>query len=231
MKKIISLLLLMMITMLCKAQSIEVKYSVYSKQRKEQIDKIMRNPNNQEHNGLFAGLNIEKEDSFCLVVKNRQSSYVRLEPDEDLREGGGVKIILVNASYSEEDHAVYKDLSNRTIVEVRDLLAEAYIIEKTAPQYSWKLSSDSKDIMGLKCYRAVLNDTVTAWFCPEIPISEGPDLYWGLPGLILDLEDNRNIYRCISIDTNSRSELAGKKHGKKVSAERFEEIKKLALER
>jgi GLPGLI family protein len=85
--------------------------------------------------------------------------------------------------------------------------------------------------MGLKCYRATLNDSVTAWFSPEIPVSEGPDVYAGLPGLILDLEDGQNVYRCIAIDTNSRSEVAAKKRGKKVSTERFEELRKQMLDR
>lgn len=85
--------------------------------------------------------------------------------------------------------------------------------------------------MGLKCYRATLNDTITAWFCPEIPVSDGPDVYAGLPSLILDLEDEHYVYRCIAIDTNSRSEVAAKKRGKKVSPERFEELRKQMLDR
>ena len=49
--------------MLCLAQSIEVKYSVYSKQRKAQIEKIMSNAANQGNKGLLAGMEAEKEDS------------------------------------------------------------------------------------------------------------------------------------------------------------------------
>ena len=85
--------------------------------------------------------------------------------------------------------------------------------------------------MGLKCYRATLHDVVTAWFCPEIPVSEGPDVYAGLPGLILDLEDEKYVYRCMAIDTNSGSEIAKVKRGKKVSAKRFEELRKQMLDR
>ena len=230
-KKLIITALLALVAMAGQAQSIEVKYSVYSKQRKAQIEKIMSNSENQGHKGLLAGMEVEKEDSFCLVIKDRQSSYVRIEPEEDLNDGGGVKIVLVSGDYSEEDHAVYKNLTTRTMVEAKDLLADTYIIETRIPQYEWKVCSDSKEVMGLKCYRATLNDTITAWFCPEIPVSDGPDVYAGLPGLVIDLEDERNIYHCIAINTNSRSEVAEKKRGKKVTAKRFEELRNKIIER
>ena len=183
--------------MLCLAQSIEVKYSVYSKQRKKQIEKILSNSENQGHKDLFAGMTAEKEDSFCLVIKDRQSSYVRMEPEEELSDDNGPKIVLVSGDYSEEDRAVYKDMTSKTMAEAKDLLA----------------------------------DVVMAWFCPEIPVSEGPDVYAGLPGLILDLEDEKYVYRCMAIDTNSGSEIAKVKRGKKVSAKRFEELRKQMLDR
>ena len=224
------LLVFIMIPMLCLAQSIKVKYSVYSKQRKEQINKIMSNAANQEHKGLFASIEAEKEDSFCLVIKDRLSSYVRIESEDDLSDDSGPQIILVGGDYSEEERAVYKNMVSRTMTEAKDLLAETYIVETAIPTYDWKVSSDSKEIMGLKCYQATLNDTITAWFCPEIPVSDGPDVYAGLPGLILDLEDEHNIYRCIAIDTKSRSEVAAKRRGKKVSPERFEELRKEMLD-
>lgn len=230
MKKTV-LFLLLMFPMLCSAQSIEVKYSVYSKQRKEMISKLLGNQANQEHRGLLSSLQMEKEDSFCLVVKDRLSSYERIEPEEDLSGGGGAKIILVGSAYSEEDHAVYKDQAAQTMVEVKNLLNKAYVVETALPRYAWKVSSDTKEIMGLKCYRAVQGDSVVAWFCPEIPVGEGPDVYCGLPGLILDLEDARNVYRCMAIDTRSRREVAERKRGKKVSAEQFEALRQQALNR
>ena len=94
MKKIL-LPLLLFLPMLCLAQSIEVKYSVYSKQRKAQIEKIMSNAANQGNKGLLAGMEAEKEDSFCLVIKDRLSSYVRIEPEENVSDDSGPQIILV----------------------------------------------------------------------------------------------------------------------------------------
>jgi GLPGLI family protein len=33
--------------------------------------------------------------------------------------------------------------------------------------------------------------TITAWYTPEIPVSQGPEGYWGLPGLILEVNDGK----------------------------------------
>ena len=34
-------------------------------------------------------------------------------------------------------------------------------------------------------------NTITAWYCPEIPVNQGPENYWGLPGLILEVNDGK----------------------------------------
>ena len=33
--------------------------------------------------------------------------------------------------------------------------------------------------------------TVTAWYTPQIPINQGPGEYWGLPGLILEINADK----------------------------------------
>ena len=65
----------MVLPMLAFAQSIEVKYSVYSKKRAEAINKIKGAKENQGYQGLLSGLSTEKKDSFCLVVSGRMSSF------------------------------------------------------------------------------------------------------------------------------------------------------------
>ena len=90
----------MVLPMLAFAQSIEVKYSVYSKKRAEAINKIKGAKENQGYQGLLSGLSAEKKDSFCLVVSGRMSSFEQIEPEEELTGDHGPKIILVNPSYS-----------------------------------------------------------------------------------------------------------------------------------
>ena len=52
----------------------------------------------------------------------------------------------------------------------------------------WNILSDTATISGLKCQKAQIRKhdfLVTAWFCRDIPIKEGPFFYAGLPGLII----------------------------------------------
>nr|WP_297916582.1 GLPGLI family protein [uncultured Allomuricauda sp.] len=70
------------------------------------------------------------------------------------------------------------------------------------------------------------NLEVTAWYTPEIPISQGPGPYWGLPGLILEVNDGRTAILCSKLVLNSKEELNIKapNKGKEVSQEEYNAI-------
>ena len=230
MRKLFSLLLIAL-PMLAFAQSIEVKYSVYSKKRVEAINKIKGAKENQGYQGLLSGMTAEKKDSFCLVVQGRMSSFEQIEPEEELSDDHGPKIFLVSSDYSEESVSVYKNLADMSVTELKDLLARTYSITHPLPRYQWNVSTESKEIMGLQAYKATIGDSITAWFCPTIPVQDGPGLYCGLPGLILDLEDGQTIYSCTAINTNSTREVEKPKRAKVVTAEEFEELRKREFSR
>lgn len=67
--------------------------------------------------------------------------------------------------------------------------------------------------------------TITAWYTPEIPVNQGPDEYWGLPGLILEVNDGRTTILCSKIVLNPKEQVAIKEptKGKKVSEKEFNE--------
>mgnify|MGYP001826805720 CR=1 FL=1 len=45
---------------------------------------------------------------------------------------------------------------------------------------------------------------VTAWYTPQIPVSQGPSEYWGLPGLILELNAGNTTMLCSKIILNPK---------------------------
>ena len=68
--------------------------------------------------------------------------------------------------------------------------------------------------------------TITAWYTPEIPVSQGPGNYWGLPGLILEVADDKTVLLCSKVVLNpkDKGEINPPKKGEKVTQEEFAEI-------
>lgn len=75
------------------------------------------------------------------------------------------------------------------------------------------------------------NVTVTAWYTPEIPVSQGPENYWALPGLILEANDGKTTILCSKIVLNPKEKVAIKAptSGKVISQKEYDEtvVKKM----
>jgi GLPGLI family protein len=73
---------------------------------------------------------------------------------------------------------------------------------------------------------------ITAWYTPEIPVSFGPNNYWGLPGLILEINEENTVILCSKVLLNSKdkTEIKKPKNGDKVSKEKFDEIQRKKMD-
>lgn len=69
---------------------------------------------------------------------------------------------------------------------------------------------------------------VTAWFTPQIPVSNGPGEYAGLPGLILELNVYRTTLLCSKIVMNPKDseKIEPPTKGKKLTREEYVKIVK-----
>lgn len=67
--------------------------------------------------------------------------------------------------------------------------------------------------------------TITAWYTPEIPVSQGPEGYWGLPGLILEINDGKTTILCSKIVLNPKDkvEIKAPTNGKEISQKEYDE--------
>ena len=67
---------------------------------------------------------------------------------------------------------------------------------------------------------------VTAWYTPDIPINQGPENYWGLPGLILEVSDGKTVILCskIVINPKEKKEIKAPKKGKLVTQSEYDKI-------
>jgi GLPGLI family protein len=76
-------------------------------------------------------------------------------------------------------------------------LSPLYYSLKTNDIQHWKISDETKNIGNFKAQKATANfggRHWEAWFSTELPFSEGPYKFRGLPGLILELKDSNENY-------------------------------------
>ena len=73
--------------------------------------------------------------------------------------------------------------------------------------------------------------TITAWYTMDIPVNQGPEGYWGLPGLILEVNDGKTTILCskIVLNTKDKAEIKAPNNGKVISQKDYDEtiIKKM----
>jgi GLPGLI family protein len=73
---------------------------------------------------------------------------------------------------------------------------------------------------------------VTAWYTPQIPVNQGPDEYWGLPGLILEVNADRTTILCskIVINPQNKETIQALTKGKSVTKQEYDDIVKQKIE-
>ncbi len=96
------------------------------------------------------------------------------------------------------DYKIFK-FPNRTLVaDSYNLFALDYQYYKTTDDFDWEIFPDTllvaeKYIVQKACLMYG-GRRWTAWFCPSIPLSDGPYIFSGLPGLIFNLHDESNSW-------------------------------------
>ena len=85
----------------------------------------------------------------------------------------------------------YMDLSKQQSIRKTNFYGEEYLVEDSINKVKWKIENETRKIAGWECRKAVgrIYDSVyvVAFYCPEIMPQGGPELFTGLPGMILGL--------------------------------------------
>lgn len=96
--------------------------------------------------------------------------------------------------------------------------------------FSWnklrRIEEQEKDtITGELIEPEVEMSEVVAWYSPQIPLSQGPLEYWGLPGLILEISVGNTTMLCSKIIMNpeDKSKIEAPDKGKEVSKKEYQE--------
>lgn len=67
---------------------------------------------------------------------------------------------------------------------------------------------------------------ITAWYTPEIPLNQGPEGYWGLPGMILEVAAGKTVILCTKVAMNikDRKEIKPATKGEVMTQAKYDEV-------
>ncbi len=161
-----------------------------------------------------------------------QASVYQMEerPDEDNIEGmhGGGEFHM---HMSPPKRTVYKNLAEDKMVDEREFMTKLFLIKGQAAPFTWKIADGQKQILNFTCMQATYQDSINnyvVWFTPQIPISNGPSDYGGLPGMILQVDVNNGerviTATAVSDEAVDPDLLQEPKKGKEVTQEEFRQI-------
>jgi GLPGLI family protein len=163
-----------------------------------------------------------------------ESIYKNIKEDEDIRDkagqdNGGVMIRFAGGFGNDQ---TYKNYSTDMITQQRELGPKKYLIEDTLKRQNWKLEEETKTIKGYVCKKATTRNRdgkdVIAWYAEDIQSSTGPDLFGGLPGMILELNINDAEIVFSTLDVVSKgfdkAVVKAPTEGKKIARKEYDKM-------
>ena len=92
---------------------------------------------------------------------------------------------------------VFKRQNSAQVSFTEKIVRDNYRYIQDIDDLNWEILPETKEVAGFVAQKAKASFSgrdYTAWFTTEIPISEGPYKFRGLPGLILKISDNNDYY-------------------------------------
>ena len=93
---------------------------------------------------------------------------------------------------------VLKNIEKNMLLSTDFLGEKRVIIKDSLSIIDWELIDESKEVSGMKCFKAKMNfrgRDYIAYYSPEINIQDGPWKFQGLPGLIMEIYTTDGDYR------------------------------------
>jgi len=92
---------------------------------------------------------------------------------------------------------VYKNFPEGEMTVTDGISLQDFIYKEELKPQEWSIEDDTTRILGYSCQKAECDFRgrhYVAWFTPEIPVSDGPWKFFGLPGLIMEVYDRGKQY-------------------------------------
>jgi len=251
MKTIIRLLTVLLFTIKAYAQDFQ-GVATYKTQRAVDIKMDSTQMNSDMHKQMQEMLKKQFQKTFTLSFNRKESVYKENESLAPPQVGGsGMQVMVVGAGGGSD--ILYKNTQENRYVDQKDTMGKIFLVKDNIEPIDWKLEKETKFIGQYQCFKAtytkmvpkpmtfdsasdvVLDDKepemiereVTAWYTPQVPVNSGPEMYQGLPGLILEIHDGKLNIVCSKIILNPEDEVSIKEpmKGKEVNQEDYNKIR------
>ena len=202
---------------------------------------------------IQAQLKKQMEREYVLSFTPIESNWKQVESlggGPATASSGGMTMVINTGS---QDRVLYKNIADQTFEQEQDVMGKEFLIKDALEPAEWELTGESKKIGNYTAQKATytrivdsqrfstgmtemenVKDTiqVTAWFTPEIPVPHGPENYFGLPGLILELQNQGRTLICEKIELNPSAEpvaIIRPKRGKEVTRDEFKTLQEESM--
>ncbi len=188
-------------------------------------------------------IEVQMNNDYELIFDKNQSYFKKLEKLDTPNQANGVQVIMMSSG----GEALYKNITEKRYSSEEDLFGKPFLVKDVLEDYEWELLGESKKIGQYTCYKAIHRDTVseltidekgnrvegkpkevitTVWYAPDIPVSNGPEHFWGLPGLIMEVNEGDRVLICVKVILNPSNpvEITEPTKGKVVTMNEYNEL-------
>ena len=142
-----------------------------------------------------------EENEFMNRMKSQLPKFVSTFFDMEFEDGRciykpGKKVELegmlkMMGSGPAGENTVLTDFRKDSVKSLKGVFETKFVVADSTRKLDWQEKEEIRTIAGYKCHKAVgkILDTVyvVAFYAEEIPVSGGPEMFGGLPGMILEL--------------------------------------------
>ena len=130
---------------------------------------------------------------------------------EELIKTGRIGKVFSDVPSSAIRCSIFKNMTSKNITTIDHIYMQGmYEYEESFNAFNWRITSEIDTIHNYVCQKAICDfggRTWEAWFTSELPFSDGPYKFCGLPGLILNIADTENHYSWKFLSIERPSEL------------------------
>jgi GLPGLI family protein len=130
---------------------------------------------------------------------------------EELIKTGRIGKVFSDVPSSAIRCSIFKNMTSKNITTIDHIYMQGmYEYEESFNAFNWQITAETDTINNYVCQKAICDfggRTWEAWFTSELPFSDGPYKFCGLPGLILNVADRENHYSWKFLSIERPSEL------------------------